>query len=225
MLDIGFMEILVIGALALIVVGPKELPGLLRTVGQYAGKARAMAREFQRTMEDAAREADLGDVADVVKVKLWFWQNPDKSGIFNLGTGRCQSFNDVADAVIDWHKNKGVDGNKEYIPFPDHLNAVTVDGDDASGWADPLGELGAARAGPAPEIEDTIARADDPVEGAHEPDAWVVPEIGVASALGESDVHALAVRVLGTREVSGGDGELYGVLLDARAGGSDRSVE
>lgn len=69
MLDIGFMEILVIGALALIVVGPKELPGLLRTVGQYAGKARAMAREFQRTMEDAAREADLGDVADAVKGK------------------------------------------------------------------------------------------------------------------------------------------------------------
>ena len=69
MLDIGFMEILVIGAIALIVVGPKDLPGLLRTVGQYAGKARGMAREFQRTMEDAAREADLGDVADVVKGK------------------------------------------------------------------------------------------------------------------------------------------------------------
>ncbi|QIE54290.1 twin-arginine translocase subunit TatB [Pikeienuella piscinae] len=67
MLDIGFMELVVIGALALIVVGPKELPGLLRTVGQFVGKARAMARDFQRTMEDAAREADLGDVADAVK--------------------------------------------------------------------------------------------------------------------------------------------------------------
>ncbi|MEX2519444.1 MAG: Sec-independent protein translocase protein TatB [Paracoccaceae bacterium] len=67
MLDIGFTELLVIGALALIVVGPKELPGLLRTVGQYVGKARAMARDFQRSMEDAAREADLGDVADAVK--------------------------------------------------------------------------------------------------------------------------------------------------------------
>lgn len=67
MLDIGFMELMVIGALALIVVGPKELPGLLRTVGQAVGKARGMAREFQRTMEDAAREADLGDVADAFK--------------------------------------------------------------------------------------------------------------------------------------------------------------
>lgn len=67
MLDIGFMELVVIGALALIVVGPKELPGLLRTVGQFVGKARAMARDFQRTMEDAARDADLGDLADTVK--------------------------------------------------------------------------------------------------------------------------------------------------------------
>lgn len=67
MLDIGFMELVVIGALALIVVGPKELPGLLRTVGHFVGKARGMAREFQRTMEEAAREADLGDVADAVK--------------------------------------------------------------------------------------------------------------------------------------------------------------
>lgn len=67
MLDIGMMEIFVIGALALIVVGPKELPGLLRTVGQFAAKARGMAREFQRTMEEAAREADLDDVAKAVK--------------------------------------------------------------------------------------------------------------------------------------------------------------
>lgn len=69
MLDIGFMEIFVIGALALIVVGPKDLPGLLRTVGQFVAKARGMARDFQRTMEDAAKDADLGDVADVMKGK------------------------------------------------------------------------------------------------------------------------------------------------------------
>lgn len=69
MLDIGFMEIFVIGALALIIVGPKDLPGLLRTVGQFAAKARGMAREFQSSMEEAARDADLGDMADVVKGK------------------------------------------------------------------------------------------------------------------------------------------------------------
>lgn len=56
MFDIGWGEFFLIGVVALIVVGPKELPGLMRTVGQYAGKARMMAREFQRTLEQAANE-------------------------------------------------------------------------------------------------------------------------------------------------------------------------
>jgi len=56
-------------------------------------------------------------IDDVVDVNLWFLDNPDKSGIINLGTGRCQSFNDVANAVIAWHGT----GELEYIPFPDHL--------------------------------------------------------------------------------------------------------
>ncbi|MEM9780872.1 MAG: Sec-independent protein translocase protein TatB [Pseudomonadota bacterium] len=60
MFDIGWQELIVIGVLALLVVGPKELPGLFRTVGQYVGKARRIAREFQRSMEDAARDADGG---------------------------------------------------------------------------------------------------------------------------------------------------------------------
>ncbi len=65
MFDIGWSELLVIGALALIVVGPKDLPVMLRTLGRYVAKARGMARDFQRTMEDAAREADLHELRDV----------------------------------------------------------------------------------------------------------------------------------------------------------------
>lgn len=60
---------------------------------------------------------DFVFVDDVVDVNLWFWQNPDKSGIFNCGTGRSQSFNDIAKSVIAWHKF----GEIEYIPFPEHL--------------------------------------------------------------------------------------------------------
>jgi len=56
-------------------------------------------------------------VGDVVDVNLWFMDNPKCSGIFNVGTGKSQSFNDVAKAVIAWH-NKG---HIEYIPFPEHL--------------------------------------------------------------------------------------------------------
>ena len=61
MLDIGWMELVVIGAVALIVVGPKELPGMFRTAGQYLGKARGMAREFQRSMEQAAEQSGMNE--------------------------------------------------------------------------------------------------------------------------------------------------------------------
>ncbi|MEM6550266.1 MAG: Sec-independent protein translocase protein TatB [Pseudomonadota bacterium] len=65
MLDLGWTELVLIGAVALIVVGPKDLPRMLRTVGQYVGKARSMARQFQRSMEDAARDADVADAAEL----------------------------------------------------------------------------------------------------------------------------------------------------------------
>lgn len=69
MLDIGWTELLVIGALALIVVGPRDLPQLLRTVGQAVGKIKRMAREFQRSMEDAAREADVANFKELRDLK------------------------------------------------------------------------------------------------------------------------------------------------------------
>jgi len=56
-------------------------------------------------------------VQDVVDVNLWFMDHPEHSGIFNVGTGRSQPFNDVANAVLAWHKQ----GKLEYIPFPEHL--------------------------------------------------------------------------------------------------------
>ena len=65
MFDIGWTELMVIGALALIVVGPKDLPRLLRTLGQYTAHARGMARDFQRSMEQAAREADITDMKEM----------------------------------------------------------------------------------------------------------------------------------------------------------------
>ena len=67
MFDIGWGEFFLIGVVALIVVGPKELPGLFRTVGQWTGKARAMAREFQRSLEQAANESGMNEVTQSLK--------------------------------------------------------------------------------------------------------------------------------------------------------------
>jgi sec-independent protein translocase protein TatB len=62
MFDIGWSEMAVIMLVALIVIGPKDLPRLARTLGQWVAKGRGMAREFQRSLEDMAREAELDDV-------------------------------------------------------------------------------------------------------------------------------------------------------------------
>jgi sec-independent protein translocase protein TatB len=62
MFDIGWSEFVVIGVVALIAIGPKELPGVLRTVGQYMGKVRRMASEFQSQFQEAMREAEMADI-------------------------------------------------------------------------------------------------------------------------------------------------------------------
>ncbi|ADZ70621.1 Sec-independent protein translocase protein TatB [Polymorphum gilvum] len=68
MFDIGWTELLVVACVAIIVVGPKDLPRMLRTFGQTMGKVRRMAREFQSTFNDAIREAEREvDLADMRK--------------------------------------------------------------------------------------------------------------------------------------------------------------
>ena len=61
MFDIGGGELLVIGIVALVVIGPKELPGLLRTAGNAMGKIRRMASEFRGQFDEAMREAELDE--------------------------------------------------------------------------------------------------------------------------------------------------------------------
>jgi ADP-L-glycero-D-manno-heptose 6-epimerase len=94
--------------------------GKVKLFGGYGGYS---AGEQQR---------DFVFVDDVVAVNLWFFDRPDRSGIFNLGTGRAQPFNDVAVAVVnalrndpgqsafDVHTSVSM-GLIEYIPFPEAL--------------------------------------------------------------------------------------------------------
>ena len=62
MFDFSWAELVVIGMVALIFIGPKELPGVLRTLGQWMSKIRRMAGDFQNQFHDAMREAELADL-------------------------------------------------------------------------------------------------------------------------------------------------------------------
>ena len=70
--------------------------------------------------DDGEQLRDFVYIDDISNVNLWFLDNPTVSGIFNAGTGRAQSFNDVANAVIQWHGK----GKIRYVPFPDHLRGA-----------------------------------------------------------------------------------------------------
>ncbi len=71
---------------------------------------------------DGGHMRDFVYVEDVCKVNLWFLEHNGPSGIYNCGTGRAEPFNNVAQAVIDFHRQKhNYQGQIEYIPFPDHL--------------------------------------------------------------------------------------------------------
>lgn len=114
------------------VYGPRE---------QHKGSMASVAFHFNNQLNESGRvrlfegsdgygpgeqRRDFIHVDDVVAVNLWLLDNPQVSGIFNVGTGRAQSFNDVARAAIKWFRAQGDDGGRErggidYIPFPDHL--------------------------------------------------------------------------------------------------------
>ncbi len=105
------------------VYGPRE---------QHKGQMASVAWHFHRQIAESGRcrlfegsdgygpgeqRRDFVHVDDAVAVALWFLDHPDRSGIFNVGTGRAQTFNEVARAVIAWHGR----GEIEYVPFPEHL--------------------------------------------------------------------------------------------------------
>jgi len=86
MFDIGWSELLVIGVVALIVVGPQDLPRMFRTLGKFTARARAMAREFQTSLEAAAEESGVSDLTKDIQ---------SATSIGNLG------LDSVTDAVKD----------------------------------------------------------------------------------------------------------------------------
>lgn len=87
---------------------------------QVIEQKRAKLFEGCDGMANGEQKRDFVHVDDVVDVNLWFLDHPEQRGIYNVGTGRAETFNAVAQAVTDWHK----EGEIEYIPFPEHLKGA-----------------------------------------------------------------------------------------------------
>jgi ADP-L-glycero-D-manno-heptose 6-epimerase len=107
------------------VYGPREAhKGSMASVAYHLTRQLAESGEV-RLFEGSGGYApgeqrrDFIYVDDVVRVNLWFYEHPDRSGVFNVGTGASASFNELARAVIDWHGF----GKIRYIPFPDGLKS------------------------------------------------------------------------------------------------------
>ena len=76
-MDLSWAELLVVGVVALIIIGPKDLPGMFRELGRFTAKIRAMGREFSRAMEAAAKESGVNDVAKDLRAVA----NPKSMGL------------------------------------------------------------------------------------------------------------------------------------------------
>jgi sec-independent protein translocase protein TatB len=115
-MDLSWSELLVVGIVALIVIGPKDLPGMFRELGRFTAKIRAMGREFSRAMEQAAKESGVKDVADDLRQVA----NPKAMGL--------DAVRSAADKFEKWDPLKPAAGTKPTAaqPTPPPMPATPV---------------------------------------------------------------------------------------------------
>jgi sec-independent protein translocase protein TatB len=184
MFDIGWSELVVIAVVALIAIGPKELPGVLRMVGQWMGKARKMAAEFQGQFQEAMREAEMADL------KKSFDEVKEAATGFTGGNIMTSLQKDVGDALrID-------DIDK---PAASASDAAATSANDALAIEPPV----------ATSAIDTTATdtpmtsvSDAPVTSVSDaPATPTTPEPPIPETFAEADAHAAAMEPLAiTRE-------------------------
>lgn len=102
--DIGWTEMLLIGIVALIVIGPEDLPQMFRQIGRFTAKIRAMSRDFSRAMEQAAQESGVKDVAKDLRAA---------TSVGGLGLDKVKA---AADRFEKWDPIKPKTATKPVVP-------------------------------------------------------------------------------------------------------------
>jgi sec-independent protein translocase protein TatB len=154
MFDIGWSELVVIAVVALIAIGPKELPGVLRMVGQWMGKARKMAAEFQGQFQEAMREAEMADL------KKSFDEVKEAATGFTGGNIMTSLQKDVGDAlrIDDIDKPAVSASDTPAIEPPVATSAIDTSVSDAP--ATSASDAPAIPTTPEPPIPETFTEAD-----------------------------------------------------------------
>ena len=111
MFDLSWGEVMVIGAVALIVIGPKDLPKALRTVGNMTAKVRRMASEFQNQFQDAMREAELDEIRKQV-------EEVQSAATLNTSYNPLQTAHDELKAAVENQGAAAPAGPSEQLPAP-----------------------------------------------------------------------------------------------------------
>ena len=144
---IGGFEILVIGLVALLVVGPKDLPVLMRKVGQFVGKARGMANEFRASFDEMARQSELDDLRKEVEALR------SGQGMYALGADADEAFKDIRKELETPLETPAVTEPVEQEPA--QIEATGVDE-----WPDSATPEPAAKPATRPRAKKAVAAAD-----------------------------------------------------------------
>lgn len=152
MLDIGGWEFLLIAILGIIIIGPKELPGAIRTVSMFVRRARNLARDFQSGLEEVARDAELDSLSDNIKeiagddaadLRDELQDAVDPDG--NLKEAMHFQTDWTDDDLIDYDDPEFADDNRIAPPERPKKAEATADGDEtqATGAEEPVAETAA----------------------------------------------------------------------------------
>ncbi len=167
MFDIGGSELVVIAVVALIAIGPKELPGVLRMVGQWVGKARKMAAEFQGQFQEAMREAEMADIKksfDEVKAAATGFSGGNVMTSLQKDVGEALRIDDVDKPAISETETPAISSETPATSDIDAAQAPIPEADAQAQASEPLAitpevEAESAPQDVAPDVSDVLRDA------------------------------------------------------------------